>query len=113
MKLCGIVGFIFYILLCTILSFASAYKIITDAASSNVPTVVGDCTDAQDVAAWNVIKGASMNTDMADCAGLGTDVKCTSIFSLNMPCVNKCMVDKWDFTAGCSPAFGNLTNCGF
>lgn len=82
-KFCGIVGFIMYILLVTILTFGSAYKIITDAASSNVPTVVGDCTDATDVASWDGIKGPTMNTKMADCAGLGTVDKCTSIFSLN------------------------------
>jgi len=72
-----------YMLLLTILTFGSAYKVITDAANDNVPTVVGDCTDPQDVASWNTIKGPAMNTDMADCAGLGTVDKCTSIFSLD------------------------------
>lgn len=47
-KFCKIIGFILYILLVTILTFGSAYKIISDAASSNVPTVVGDCSDATD-----------------------------------------------------------------
>lgn len=54
-----------------------------------------------------------MNTKIAACGGLGTDVKCTTIFSLDPACVNKCMTDKFGFTPGCAPAFGNLTNCGF
>ena len=95
----------------TALTFGSAYKIYSNAVNDDTPTVVGDCTDQQDVDAWNTIKGpgTTMNVDMNDCAGLGTVDKCTTIFALDTVCVNKCMSRLWNFTPGCAPAFGNLT----